>query len=328
MILARHLGKLFLMRLISLILVFLGILFIFEAIMARKFFQLHTVLTKLPLIFHQVFPFLIVLSVLLFMWRLIRFHALEIFHSAGLSLWFILRVPFFIVLGLSLCDLMILVPLSHQMINPFKEKQGKLSLDAGGWQVRIHPQGYSLVRLDAQRPHILTFSLDSTFRNHRTAAQGIKQSPYFVFKNAWEIFPYAPPRGVPMLKEEIQEWSLAQNQHPGLMSFAETAQALEGSHIPKGALRSRQDYLLSHTFWILSLVPLAAALVVGRTGRYKKIVHIVLGLMLCAFLYVVKEWLYKTTLPLSFTWQPLSLWAVPIFTALLALIILFEKKEL
>jgi len=140
MILARHLGKLFLMRLVSLIPIFLGILLIFEAIMARKLFQLHTVLTKLPLIFHQVFPFLIVLSVLLFMWRLIRFHALEIFHSAGLSLWFILRVPFFIVLGLSFCDLMILVPLGHHMINPFKEKQGKLSLDAGGWQVRT-PDG-------------------------------------------------------------------------------------------------------------------------------------------------------------------------------------------
>ena len=328
MILARHLGKLFLSRLIALTLIFLGILLTFEAIMAKKLFQLEAVLNKLPFIFHQVFPFLLVLSVLLFLWRLIRFHELEILHSAGLSLWFVLRMPFFIVLGLSLCDLMILVPLGHQLINPFKEKQGKLSLDAGGWQVRTHAQGYSLVRLDPHRPHILTFSLDSTFKNHIAAAQGVDQNPFFLFKKVWQIPPYSSPRYMETLKEEIQELPTLQNQHPGLMSFAETSYALESSSIPKEALRSRQDYLLSHTFWILSLVPLAAALVVGRTGTYKKIVHIVLGLMLCAFLYVVKEWLYKTTLPLSFAWQPLSLWAVPLFTALIAFIILFEKKEL
>ncbi len=131
-----------------------------------------------------------------------------------------------------------------------------------------------------------------------------------------------------ILREEIQGIPKEKNQHPGLMSFIETSQALENSQIPKEALRSRQDYLLSHTVWILSLVPLAAALIVGRTGRYRKVIHIMLGLMLCAFLYLVKEWIYKITLPLSFTWQPLSLWAVPLFTFLIAFIILFEKKEL
>ncbi len=86
MILARYLGKLFLIRLVLLVVGFLGILVIFEAIMARTSFQIDSVLTKLPIIFHQVLPFLILLSVLLFLWRLIRFHELEILHSAGLSL--------------------------------------------------------------------------------------------------------------------------------------------------------------------------------------------------------------------------------------------------
>lgn len=326
MILERYLGKLFFIRLLLLVVGFLAVSLAFESIMAKKILSSASDFQRLPLILHKVFPFLVFLSVLLFLWRLIRFHELDALFSVGLSVYGVLRVPFFLVFLCAMGDLFLLSPLSQKLANPLKEKQGKVSLDPGGWQVIPMHFGYYLVRMAMPRSHLLVFTPESQFQRHWIPQSIQYQKPYLLFEKAWELIPNQSPRFMLKGQEYITKLPRVKNIHPGLMSFIEAHKALEGLAPQKALFLSRRDYLLSHALWIMTLICLAASVMIG--SAYRRLLQVLLGIILCFVLYLIKEWLYAISFPLSYLWHPISLWGIPLLTFLIAFVVLFEKKEL
>lgn len=302
---------------------------LFEGATSRSVSGWSISLFKIPFLVHRTLPFVIFMTTLIFMWRLIRFHEWEIFASAGASLRKILMAPLGISFGISMLDLLVLMPVSHSFLSPqaFKEKDGRITVGSAGWFAREDEEAYTLWFWDGASVKKLDFDKGSVFRKQvvgrgSSETEGtVRVASGWVIQNDGALTPVTDTLLSLPLKEKEP------TAHPSMMSFLDTSKATPHNLQQARAVTFRQGYLLANALWMIILVPLAAAVMIGPAKR-RKIQRVVAGLAVCFGIYLVKEWLYAVSMPMSYLLQPVISWVVPGVTLLLAMLILFEKNEL
>lgn len=326
MVLTRYLSFIFLLRIILLCFLFSSITFLFESFTAKNFSWHHSMI-RVPFVLHKSLPFIIFIGSLLFFWRLIRFGEGEAIASSGISLARFIKAPLMITFLLGLFDLLVIAPWGHSLINPFKAQKTKISLHTGGWERKDVDKEYLLVKKNGDILDILSFSSDSSFKQHCRASSAFFNHNVLLLKNGWCLSPGTFPS---QFSKKVVPWPVhrkGKNQHPSLMSFLDVFKALRYASPQKNLLAFRRDYLLSNALWLVSLVIFSASLMIGRTSALRHLLYVVMGTLACFTLYLIKEWLYALSLSLSYMWHPLALWTIPLLTLALSILVLVEKKE-
>jgi lipopolysaccharide export LptBFGC system permease protein LptF len=290
-----------------------------------------SVLAKMPFSLHKMFPFITFVTILMFTWRLMQYHEWEALTSMGYAPWHILRTPMIWIGFLGLMDIFFIVPLAQRFFNPFTHNKTEISLSAKGWLTGKTKDGYLFFQPHGPKAHLIQFTEQSVFVRHIVAPSIVPHAREICCHDAWDIGAHKTPT-----KKKAICIPLAQNlvldqpiDHPLLMSLSQINTAIHQKSHPSLLLYARRHYWWGHFFWSLALAPLAMSILVGPSKhRYWKILLAGTGIVGCLMLYLVKEWLYALSIPLSHTWSPLLIWMPSVFTAAIAWGIFFEKKEL
>ncbi len=322
-----YLMRLFMIRLFMCALSVLMAAMLVEIFLQKKHPEL--AFLKLPFILHKCLPFLVFIATLLFLWRLIRFHELDALSSIGLSLWQILSPPFGLAVLLGLGDLLVLAPLSQNLLlsNVLKEKVDRISFQNAGWRVFPTQNHYDLVYLGNPYFHQLTFSSSSQFQSYLWAERFTQKKNKLMLQDCWESTPNPQKTKDKTLSFPLYHVQ-RRNPHPFFMSFIEVQKELFVNQQQRRALLFRHGYLLSNMLWILTLILFAASVIVGPIGGKKRILHVGIGILTCFALFMGKEWIFALSIPLSNWIQPMIVWMTPLLTLLIAVLCLFEKHEL
>jgi len=324
-----YLGRQFLLIFLGLEASLVMTAILFEGVTSKSVAGWSIGLFKMPFLVHRTLPFVIFISALFLMWRLIRFHEWEIFSSAGASLGKIFMAPLVMTSALSIVDLLILMPMSQTLLNPqaFKEKEGRISVGSPGWFAQEKPLSYVLWFWDGDHLKELFFRKDSLFQKQIMGQGTSKTQEKITLRSGWIIQSDGELTSLKEYPISVPSQDKGEVSHPSMMSFLDTSKATPHNPQQARAVMFRQGYLLANALWIVTLIPLAVSVMIGPAKR-RRIRQGLGGLGLCFGIYLIKEWLYALSMPMSYLLQPIISWIVPAVTLLLSVVILFEKNEL
>lgn len=331
--LIRYFFKLFTARIIALIVGIIITFFTFELIITKAATEMDFI-QKIPLVLHKSLPIIVFIGTLLFLLRLMRFHELEALYSSGISMWGILKIPFIVTGLLVITDLFFIAPFSQRLIKTtlFKEKKGQITLNPDNWKVYATKNGYSIFYEGDPSFHWFSFSKNSDFNQHLFTEKTAKNNKHLELHDSWNIRSHTAPKIIKSVVIPLLSDLPPNNPYPFAMSLLEisktntSSQSINKQHTQ--AVSFQKNYFLSHALWIFSLIPFAAAVIIGPMKKSKRLLMIIPGIAICLGLYLAKEWLYAANIPVAFFVQPMFLWVVPLFTFFLSVMILFEKREL
>lgn len=326
-------------RLAGLICTGLVLSIIFEHI-TRPELSWPQVALKLPFLLHKFLPFCLFLASLLTMaqWQNSRqWHAFAC-TGAHLSRW--LRGPLLISLGVVALDIAYISPQGYQGLHQWTGAtlgKGKISLHAGGWTLWLCPDGHALVnrqdslnadylRFDNQgalvehihgqwgsgspQNHTLDHHPDAPSRPHTQLSTNQLSWPTVQWRQAWRITSGQPAQFYDTYTMPLQGCPVPHNEHPLFMSWQDLDAITWHEQRPMPSLTLRAHYIFGHAVWMLTLVPLAVALMLNAHHWWRQAKRSLLGITWCIVTYLLKEWSYALSLPLSFFWQPWLLWGV------------------
>ncbi len=284
------------------------------------------ILKKMPFTAHKLLPFVLFITMILFVWSLMARNEWNALSSIGRSPWHILRTPLIWATLLGLMDLWVIVPMGESFFNPFQQK---ISLISRTWQKGVIKNGYVFFNLDGPKYHVLEMQKNSVLRQHILGRNLDVQGKDLVCTDVWVMPAHRCPEKQPLARITLTKpIKLDQTDgHPLGLSLAGAYSAMGKN--PEGSvlLSARIHYWYSHFFWSLSLVFLAPALLMGA-DRYRKILGAIFGLLGVLTMYLVKEWLYALSIPLAHSWPVFLLWLPFFITAGLTWALFFEKREL
>jgi hypothetical protein len=266
---------------------------------------------------------------LMWTWRLLRDKEWGALSSIGKSPWYMLRAPLLWMMVFGLVDIFYIVPFSQRFFNPLEGKTAQFSLDSAGWRRGKIPQGYVFIRDTVGGTHLLFFTKDCAFQRHIVAEKISLTPTEMICTNSMDIQVHRTPQHVPMLSLPLDQPLQLENQsdHPITMSLGQVNAQIQNTTQASLLLYGRRHYWWSHFFWSLALIPLAPAILLGPSHRYKKMLWTGGAILGCLGLYSFKEILYAMSVTLSHTWHPILLWGPAVCTSVMALVLFFEKKE-
>ena len=163
-ILSRYIARQFLLNFAFLLLILLGIIFLFDTIeLLRRSanyenVDLSLILTmsfmKLPEVGQRLFPFAILFSAMFTFWRLAKTSELVVFRSTGLSVWQFLKPIALCALGIGMLATTVINPISAIFLSKFEameieylqKKNSLITISKSGLWLRQHEDaGYTLI---------------------------------------------------------------------------------------------------------------------------------------------------------------------------------------
>ena len=345
-----YVAKLFLTRLACLTLFLICFVFLFEILEIIKsadkdltfFKQIYIASLKIPFVLHQILPFLFFGTTLLLLWRLNRYQEITALKASGFSFWQIFFPLLFIATSLSFTDLYFLHPVSQELlkkqklfykINSFNKSQVSI------WKSKFMDDKkfiFYFKQLNNTRAagvDIYIFSKEGAFLQRYYSQKVILRPKRLLLYNVWEISSEKSPHFLRthILSLPFDIFKLINTkapEDPREKTFKQLQKDFKKKIEKTTASRIRWHYLLSHTFWLIALIPLGLAFGLSPGKGLSALLWKIGGVLTCFLLFVFKEFLYV------FHWsQPesslsLLLWAPTFFTCFLALTLLLEKNEL
>lgn len=318
--LSVYIGRHFLFSFLSLFLLFLGLIFIFDTVeLLRRAagrpevtfgMVIELALLKLPHMGQLTFPFAVLFGGMAAFWRLTRNNELVVTRSAGVSVWQFLLPVLVVAFLLGVFRITVMNPLASTMLARFerlesvllKGSQSSLALSASGnlWlrqagqkgQVVLNASGVLLQKRNVELRDVTFFLYEGTdrFIGRIDAERAYLEDGFWRLRNAREHQPEKPPRF------EAEHWletdlTLSKIQDsfapPETMSFWDLPGFIDTLHNAGfSALRHRLylHSLFAVPFLMAAMVLLAATFTLRHVRRGGTTVLIASG-MLTGFVF-------------------------------------------
>jgi lipopolysaccharide export system permease protein len=222
-ILSVYIGRQFLMSFLALLLVFLGLILVFDTVeLLRRTASrpevtfdivVQMALLKLPHLSQKVFPFSALFGAMVVFWRLTRSHELVVTRGAGVSAWQFLLPVLILSAFLGLLNISLVNPLASISLTHFERLEGimlkgqnsTLAIsDSGLWlrqgdrkgQSVIHAARVSQQGSDVELSQIIVFVYEGTeqFSYRIDADEARLEGGFWHLTNVWIYVPELPAR--------------------------------------------------------------------------------------------------------------------------------------
>lgn len=269
-------------------------------------------LIKLPSLYLQVLPFIVLISAMVVLWFFNRSQELTIFRAVGLSVWGITRAMMGAVTLLGAFEITILNPLAatlmlkyqHMEDRYFKGNLGSLAVSGMGlWLREVHNDIQSVYRighLDSAHRKVRSITVFRTtiqdqFIDRYDAALGFFHGGRLWLKDVH----VSTPHQFPVFKKEIDipsatSFHALQNSgaDPNSVSFwnlLSYSRLLEKSGLSPHKYLLQWHHCLAKWIWLGVMVLLAATCCLNPIRQGKTTRLIFTGLVTAFFLYVLKD---------------------------------------
>jgi lipopolysaccharide export system permease protein len=220
--LSVYVGRHFLLAVVSLLTLFLLLVFMFDAIeLLRRAASkpdvsfdavIKMALLKLPHMSQKVLPFAILFGGMMCFWRLTRSHELVVTRGAGVSAWQFLLPAIAISAAFGIFQISVLNPLASTTLARFEQlealhlkgNQSLLAVSQSGMWLRqanpdgqsvLHAKGYVQNGIDVELHDVTVFTYvgKDTFRSRISSPNAKLEDGFWRFKDAWIYEAEKPP---------------------------------------------------------------------------------------------------------------------------------------
>lgn len=217
-----YVGRHFLAAVLTLLALFLMLVFVFDAVeLLRRAsakpdvtFEIVIQMTmlKLPHMGQKVMPFAVLFGGMLCFWRLTRSHELVVTRGAGVSAWQFLLPAITLAVALGTFQITVLNPLASTTLARFEQLEATylkgnsslLALSSSGLWLRqansdgqsvLHAQGYvqSGRQVELHDVTVFTYMGKDTFRNRISGRTAKLEDGFWYFRDAWIYETEKPP---------------------------------------------------------------------------------------------------------------------------------------
>lgn len=222
-ILSVYIGRQFLMSFLALLLVFLGLILVFDIVeLLRRSASrpdvtfgivVQMALLKLPHLSQKVFPFAALFGAMIVFWRLTRSHELVVTRGAGVSAWQFLLPVLILSAVLGILNISVVNPLASVSLTRFERLEGimlkgqnsALAIsDSGLWLRQADRTGQSVIHAarvlqqgsDVELSQVIVFVYEGTeqFAYRIDADKARLQDGFWHLTNVWIHVPESPAR--------------------------------------------------------------------------------------------------------------------------------------
>jgi len=212
--LSIYVGRHFIVAVLSLLTLFLMLVFMFDAIeLLRRAASkpdvtleivMQMTLLKLPHMSQKVLPFSVLFGGMLCFWRLTRTRELVVTRGAGVSAWQFLLPPMFLAIALGFFQISVINPLASTTLARFEQleaihlrgNQSLLALSGSGlWLRQANPDGQSVLYakgyvqsgqdVELHDFTVFTYVGKDTFRNRINGRTAKLEDGFWYFRDAW-----------------------------------------------------------------------------------------------------------------------------------------------
>ena len=311
--------------------------------------KLKMVLLRSPYLLEQVLPFLVFVAALFIFWRMNRDNELLIFRSIGISLWRLILPISLTALMIGFIDLAAFNPLSSAMQKQY-EKLEKRYLSKSKEDVKVASTGlwlsekmgpnqaiYRADKIDLKNlillnPNIIITSPGNHFIKRLDAKTAKIQGGHLILKDGWETNVRKSPQ--PFAEKTI-ETSLNKNRieemkvSRAIFSFWNLPSyiaLLEASGLHALKYKMYWHSMLARTFWLGTMILLAAAFSCRPYKQGKTILILLTGLIVGFSLYFFKDLTFA--LGTSGRLPPMiAAWLPPLLTLMVGAVLVFNQED-
>ena len=358
-ILSKYIGKIFFkwFSWVSFVLLVIILLFDFVELLRRsmskvaltplKVFEMS--LLKLPCLYFQVLPFVVLFSAMITFWFFNRSQELTIFRTIGLSVWKIIQPMICGVIFLGGLEVMVLNPLSsvlmlkyeHMEDRYFKGNYGSLAVSGMGmWMREIHENTqsvYSIGHIDTKNQCVYPLTVFQTTLNddflvRYDASKGTFHKGFIKLENVY----ISKPNQLPFFEKNVHittqtTFHSLQNSgaDPTSLSFwqlRDYSRLLEKSGLSAHKYLLQWHSVLSKWVWLMVMVLLATTCCLNPIRQGKTSKFIMSGLLTAFLMYVLKDMTMAmgTSLKIS---TITAAWAPVFISGLLAITVLLYSED-
>ena len=209
-----YVGRHFLASVLTLLALFLLLVFMFDAVeLLRRAaakpdvtfeIVMRMTMLKLPHMSQKVMPFAVLFGGMLCFWRLTRSHELVVTRGAGVSAWQFLLPAISLALAIGAFQIAVINPLASTTLARFEQLEGTylrgnsslLALSSSGlWLRQANPDGQSVLhakgyvqtgrQVELLDVTVFTYIGKDTFRNRISGASAKLEDGFWYFHDAW-----------------------------------------------------------------------------------------------------------------------------------------------
>ena len=311
--------------------------------------KIKMVFLRSPYLLEQVLPFLVFVAALFIFWKMNKNNELLIFRSVGVSLWRLILPIGLTALMIGFVDLAAFNPLSSAMQKQY-EKLEKRYLSKSKEDIKVAATGlwlsekmgpnqaiYRADKIDLKNlilfnPNIIIISPENHFLKRLDAKTAKIQGNQLILKDGWEINVKNFPRP---FAEKIIETSLTANTieemkvSRAIFSFWNLPSyiaLLESSGLHTRKYEMYWHSMLARTFWLGTMILLAAAFSCRPYKQGKVVLLLILGLVAGFSLYFFKDLTFA--LGTSGRLPPIiAAWLPPLVTLMIGAVLVFNQED-
>lgn len=311
--------------------------------------KLKMVLLRSPHFLEQILPFLVFASALFIFWRMNRTNELLIFRSVGISLWRLILPISLTALMIGLVDLTMFNPLSSIMQKQYEKLEKRhlsktkddmkvtstglwLSEKMGPNQAIYRTDKIDLKSLNLFNLNIIITSPKNNFIERLDAKTAEIQGNKLILKEGWETrigkssVPFAEKTITTTLtKDKIERMKVSR----ATFSFWELPSyisLLEASGLHSLKYQMYWHSMLASTFWLGTMILLAAAFSCRPHRQGKTLVILLIGLIIGFSLYFLKDIAFA--LGSSGRLPPaIAAWLPPLLTLMVGAVLVFNQED-
>ncbi len=311
--------------------------------------KFNMVFLRIPYFLEQVLPFLVFTASLFVFWRMNRSNELIVFRSSGVSLWRLILPIGITALIIGGIDLTSLNPLSSAMQTRYeklekryfsKAKEGIKVASTGLWlsekmgsnQAIYRADKIDLDKLEFQNLNIIISSPENKFVERIDAKTAQIRGNHLELKDGWDVVVGKP--ALPFSQKTIEtsfDRKIIENMNIKRVVFSFWKLPSYIALLKASGLRSLKQEMYWHSmianaFWVGAMVLLAAAFSCRPSRQGKTVLIILIGLIVCFFLYFFKDMTF--VLGAAGALPPLiAAWLPPIVTAMVGAVIIFNQED-
>jgi lipopolysaccharide export system permease protein len=326
-ILSRYIARQFLLNFTFLLLILLGIIFLFDAIelLRRSADQSQMSLSivllmsfmKLPEVGQRLFPFAVLFAAMFTFWRLAKTSELVIFRATGLSVWQFLKPIMLCALGIGILTTTLVNPISAIFLSRFEvmeikylqKKNSLITISEEGLWLRQHEDvGYTLIHAAKFNPKtwvlddlILFYFNESDDLKIRIDAKqpSLKQGYWDISQalvhgiDADNITDKTTPLPHYKIKTQLTSSKIEDSfAAPEIISFWDIPNfihAMKETGFPTIKLKVHYQALLAQPFLFMAMILLAASVSLRPQRQGGTAIMVILGVGIGFFIFFIEN---------------------------------------
>ena len=297
--------------------------------------QYQYLLLKVATLINKIFPFILFVSSVFWVLKLKRLRTWSVFQSAGVSVIQILKGPIVVVIILSLFELFYWGPWCNNMMEKawrIQKKENYWVRPKARWKfIHTPDEGNYIFYVPDTHMEVFHFNKDFMVQKYLYGKTFSIHPRHVHLKTVWVMDSTQSPECLSLytLKRPLDLFDNTYGKHPFLMSFLELNFQSDNTFLSQTIVLRRHCFL-SNTVWFCLLLPFASGVLSGYSRSiYHYISSVFFGCIICFVLFLAKEW--SSMMSYAMTGHVLSymvIWAIPLITGLLTLVLWIEKAEL